>query len=228
MDEQTLIQRQQEILDRINAGQEPAEYDPMFKFQENHTFHKFNGGMWGILTYRGLAKHEAASELVALIQAFYSAVTPEELAILNADVLPCHACGVKYTRDEYFEVTTMPDNMLIFKHRWYPQSDEYTTAFCRHCVHTAPLPDFEQDKPGFVYLAECDGYYKIGRSNNAERRMQSLKREFSGVRLLYTIDTNNFYHAEAYLQSMFLHRHVRRELFDLSAEDLRHIAELAS
>lgn len=72
-----------------------------------------------------------------------------------------------------------------------------------------------------TYLAYDNNYYKIGRSNNPEKRVEDLKTANPAIRLLCYGEGD---------KEMFLHKRydscrVAREWFDLSEEQVREIKE---
>jgi hypothetical protein len=180
-----------------------------------------------MLGFSGLADHAAAIEVISRLRAFYDAVTPEELELLNTDTRQCAHCSVWYTRDEFYEVVSRPSNALVKVLHWEPQTESGTTIYCRHCTHLVPMPQTNSKHPGFVYVALCDGFYKIGHSADVEGRIRNLNRDFKRVELVCAIDVENRYHAVAHLHTLMLHRHVESDLFDLSPDDVRYLEGLA-
>lgn len=70
-----------------------------------------------------------------------------------------------------------------------------------------------------TYVIYDDLYYKIGKTNNLEKRLSSIKTGNVRARLLYYFDDN----IEKELHSKFKNKRVGGEWFDLSEEDLLYI-----
>ena len=84
---------------------------------------------------------------------------------------------------------------------------------------------------GYVYLLflKCAGYYKIGLSNNPDRRVW---KEISPVlpeepELICTIETEDMHSLEAGLHARFANKRANGEWFRLDNSDVEHIKGLA-
>jgi len=86
-------------------------------------------------------------------------------------------------------------------------------------------PARRSDSPGIVYVAKCNGAYKIGLSKNPRRRLKEIEREKgSPVKLVYELHTSEMYQTESALHHLFWNRHLEGEWFNLDEADLEYIA----
>ncbi len=76
-------------------------------------------------------------------------------------------------------------------------------------------------RPGFVYIAECEGVYKIGRSLEPEARMRSLRGPGGGkVSLVVSFKSDDAVDLENELHVWFKEKHLEGEWFSLLPEDI--------
>lgn len=89
--------------------------------------------------------------------------------------------------------------------------------------------ELEQDRSGFVYLLMTEtGRYKIGRTNNPERRKTEFEKILSvKVELVCVIACENMWHLEEDLHYKFSTKRQEGEWFDLSPEDIECIKVMA-
>lgn len=81
------------------------------------------------------------------------------------------------------------------------------------------------DSPGVVYIAKCNGAYKIGLSKNPQRRLKDIEyQQGSPVKLIYGINTEGMFQTESALHHLFYDKRIEGEWFDLSEDDLEYIA----
>ncbi len=74
---------------------------------------------------------------------------------------------------------------------------------------------------GFVYLYKGEGFYKIGRSNNVERRDREIKLQLPfKVELIHTIETSDPPRTEKYWHNHFKSKRLNGEWFQLSNSDV--------
>ena len=92
-------------------------------------------------------------------------------------------------------------------------------------------PVCRRPSDGYVYLLflRCSGHYKIGLSNNPERRVW---KEISPVlpeepELICTIGTEDMHRLEAQLHMRFANKRAKGEWFRLDANDVEYIKGLA-
>lgn len=83
--------------------------------------------------------------------------------------------------------------------------------------------------PGYVYLLQSPtGAYKIGRSAKPNDRLQTFKVALPfEVDYLCTIATEDMYGLESRLHSLYAHKRVNGEWFNLEADDIAYIKSLA-
>jgi len=92
-------------------------------------------------------------------------------------------------------------------------SDELGSAFKKR-----------DQKPGWIYVCtKEEGVYKIGLSGNIARRMRQLGKPS----LYHFFETDNMDAAEQDMHSFFRDKHIERELFRLSNNDLSAIKDIA-
>jgi hypothetical protein len=79
----------------------------------------------------------------------------------------------------------------------------------------------KQRKHCCVYLLECRGLYKIGRTENLRKRFKSIQvgNPFS-IRIAHLIFTGDYIKVEQALHTIFANKRVRDEWFSLSVRDL--------
>lgn len=82
-----------------------------------------------------------------------------------------------------------------------------------------PLPSNPQ--PGYVYVMEAGGRYKIGASSKPEQRLATVRGVCPvPVTLVHTIKADNMFAAEAQLHSIFAENRLHGEWFELDEKDL--------
>ena len=90
-----------------------------------------------------------------------------------------------------------------------------------------PTQDFEvepkQTENGYVYLMQFGSEYKIGSSNNVERRFRELKTQmpYEG-KIIHTITTGDPEGIEAYWHQFFKNNRLKGEWFKLSMTEIRY------
>ncbi len=104
---------------------------------------------------------------------------------------------------------------------WVRKNDEFSDLM-------ALLPEPEETDPpsppteGFVYLLKSGNYYKIGRSNELERRVKQISVSLpEEVSLEHAIRTDDPPGIEAYWHRRFSERRAGGEWFHLTVADLR-------
>ena len=81
----------------------------------------------------------------------------------------------------------------------------------------ASLPNF-----GFVYLLRSGKYYKIGNTNNPDRRRYEIGLQLpEKVHHIHSIETDDASGIEAYWHNRFRKKRLEGEWFDLSADDIK-------
>lgn len=81
--------------------------------------------------------------------------------------------------------------------------------------------------PGYVYLVECNDFYKIGYSVNVENRIKSMQSGSPNtITLIHTIFTNDMRGLEKELHRKFAKKRALQEWFILSFEDIDYIKSL--
>ena len=111
--------------------------------------------------------------------------------------------------------------LIVALTEWVRKNDEFSDLM-------ALLPEPEETDPpsppteGFVYLLKSGNYYKIGRSNELERRVKQISVSLpEEVSLEHAIRTDDPPGIEAYWHRRFSERRARGEWFHLTVADLR-------
>lgn len=81
---------------------------------------------------------------------------------------------------------------------------------------------------GYVYIIECQGFYKIGRAIDPEKRVKSLIRTIMpfDFNLYFKVPCHNSARTERFLHHEFRACHVRGEWYRLSDEELAQVKDL--
>jgi len=88
--------------------------------------------------------------------------------------------------------------------------------------------DTTRQCPGYVYLLGGGDYYKIGLSNNVNRRIEEISPRLPfKTELICTIATDDMYGLEAGLHRQFAEKRANGEWFELDDEDVEYIRRLA-
>lgn len=90
------------------------------------------------------------------------------------------------------------------------------------------IEERERDRSGFVYLLKTEtGRYKIGRTNNPERRRTDFVKALSvECELLCVIACKNMWHTEEELHYKFHTKRLEGEWFNLLPEDIEYIKSM--
>lgn len=214
------------VLARLVDGDEPIQ-DHYWGWQPDNLVRYLTKNVAFLAAYQGgVYSRERALKVIADIKAFYDNITDEEIALLNADTYECPCCGIDYTIDEFHTVESVPNATNIFH---LNGRREGISVYCRHCTYKVPWQTTRnKPAPGYVYLAEWGNLHKIGGSQDPEKRMEILSREYKGIKLVTCKKVDNWRFAEAHLMTIFMHRHIEHELFNLTPEDAQHVARLVS
>lgn len=80
-----------------------------------------------------------------------------------------------------------------------------------------------QDNDGYVYLLQFGEEYKIGSSNNVERRFREIKTQmpYEG-KIIHTIETGDPAGIEAYWHHHFKNKRLKGEWFKLTTDDVKY------
>lgn len=83
---------------------------------------------------------------------------------------------------------------------------------------------------GFVYIFQCNGLYKIGRSQNPHERMKKMAGAIMPfeIKLVHTIPSQDPVATEAMLHKKFAERRVIGEWFKLEEEEILYLLGLIS
>jgi hypothetical protein len=168
--------------------------------------------------------HSEVADYIAGVERFYSQVTPEEIALLNAPAYQCLNCEDYFTEDEFPDIPYPADGQIKVIYGEYDQYARPCHAYCKNCIHKVSLIKTRgKSRPGYVYLAETDIGYKIGCSREVDKRMVAIGRDYGFVKFVHSIPAEDMFIAEAHLHLIYFHKHITRELFHLSVDDVAHI-----
>lgn len=105
---------------------------------------------------------------------------------------------------------------------WVQQRDEFADLLELLPEPSAPEEAGTARGEGFVYLLKSGDHYKIGRSDNIERRVRQITVSLpEEVTLVHAIRTDDPPGIEAYWHRRFAEQRANGEWFRLSAADLR-------
>jgi hypothetical protein len=86
----------------------------------------------------------------------------------------------------------------------------------------------KKPSPGFVYLAKCQNYYKIGKSKNPEQRIAEIQTcSPFAIRLIHILPAKNMDRLESNLHKKFDHLRIKGEWFELDDQDVGYIKGLS-
>ncbi len=112
----------------------------------------------------------------------------------------------------------------------YCEKNALDNSICKMCIEAVAMvkrdrPDTgkseERTEYGFVYLMKSGTYYKIGRSNSAERRESEVRLLLpEKLELLHKIKTDDPVGIERYWHERFAAKRMRGEWFDLNRADV--------
>lgn len=167
-----------------------------------------------------IESHEDIGKLLNSLNNFYNNTSPSEIEFLNTPLKQCAHCKSYYVLNDFPEVKN-PLQTLSFQP--FFEGGEQRHIYCDSCIYEVPWVTFGEDRPGEVYLMKWGEYTKIGRSKNTLKRKTELNKTFPGIELIAYLPVRDMYVAEAHLHTIFCHKHVRNELFELDALDLDYI-----
>jgi hypothetical protein len=114
--------------------------------------------------------------------------------------------------------------MLARLREWTAARDDYSDVAAMLPAEEAPAPILRRraDVPeGFVYLIRSGVHYKIGRSDELERRVKEIRIALpEAATLVHSIRTDDPAGIEAYWHRRFADRRANGEWFKLTAADL--------
>lgn len=84
-------------------------------------------------------------------------------------------------------------------------------------------------KKGFIYVLKCGPHYKIGLSQNIDKRIEQLSvTPPFDVELIHTIETDDMYNLESFLHDRFSEKRKNGEWFELDKADIEYIKGLGA
>lgn len=128
--------------------------------------------------------------------------------------------------DIYFQGIT-PAEIDKYQKEWERKEQERLERGPLACPDTTPIPFLPITKNGNVYILKAGPYYKIGRTNNVDRRMGEIcpKLPFE-AEIVHVIEAHNMYEIEAELHRLFNEKRANGEWFELSQEDVEWLKTL--
>lgn len=76
------------------------------------------------------------------------------------------------------------------------------------------------NRPGYVYIMECEGKYKIGFSDNPQRRQAELNKRPFPVEIIFCKYFNNAYRVEKEIHKKYKKYNINYEWYELSENKL--------
>lgn len=77
-----------------------------------------------------------------------------------------------------------------------------------------------ENENGYIYVIECDGRYKIGKTTNFKSRFGEYTKLFVEPTTIFCEQVYNYCEVEKHLHKMFKHKNIRGEWFLLDGKDL--------
>lgn len=93
--------------------------------------------------------------------------------------------------------------------------------WCARCARIQMWDLTDGSRPGFIYVIKAGPYYKIGRSNKAERRIAQLGIQLPWpVEIVMTAEVPDMVRLERELHAFFASQRLNGEWFELSDDDI--------
>jgi hypothetical protein len=127
---------------------------------------------------------------------------------------PVHATFNKTFRDK--------KNLVSALAEWVARNDGFSDISSLIPEAVAPNQSDENGSEGFVYLLKSGPHYKIGRSDNLEKRIKQISIALpEGVILVHSIRTDDPAGIESYWHRRFSERRTNGEWFKLTNADIK-------
>jgi Meiotically up-regulated gene 113 len=104
---------------------------------------------------------------------------------------------------------------------WLQQNSDFADVAAMIPQPTEPASGFNHMSDGYVYLIQSGSHYKIGRSDDIERRMKEIRIALPDTaKMVHNIKTDDPAGIEAYWHRRFADRRANGEWFKLSTADV--------
>jgi hypothetical protein len=222
---ETILFEIKRIADEIGRSPGKTLFQKQTSIPESHWYGKY----W-------LSWHDAIAEAGLEPNSIPAKVSEDELLRLFAEAvrkfrhIPSEAELRMYRREnpEFPAHTTFnktfrdKKNLVSSLGEWVTRKDDFSDISSLIPESIVPHQSDENVAEGFVYLLKSGPHYKIGRSDNLEKRIKQISIALpEGVTLVHSIRTDDPAGIESYWHRRFSERRANGEWFRLTNADIK-------